>query len=185
MFFKNAQIKFVISWSCHLKSCNLRGMALEGMAWFVSIATAPVWYCVWQQTLSLSHSALCAPQHGFLISHQSIQWPQTDLFWATSPEFNCPWQWSRALSWPGLASPLRAFQHGAVTRKRRPQAHRGVVVFIQLCQIKPTDPPQPPLTSPKNSPWLSRALVDWEWQLSWQQQYALKCQVKSFHCLSE
>lgn len=64
MFFKNAQIKFVISWSCHLKSYNLRGMALEGMAWFVSIATAPVWYCVWQQTLSLSHSALCAPQHG-------------------------------------------------------------------------------------------------------------------------
>lgn len=44
-------------------------------------------------------------------------------------------------------------------------------------------PWESPLTSPKNSPWLT--LLCWEWQLSWQQQHALKCQVKSFHCLSE
>lgn len=61
MFSKNAQIKFVISWSCHLKSYNLRGMALEGIEWFVYSNSPSVVLRLAADTLLVSLSPLCPP----------------------------------------------------------------------------------------------------------------------------
>lgn len=135
-----------------------------------------------------------------LLTPLSPFWPQSWLFQIpytarSDPELTCFEQHLQSVTvlhneaghcpGPGLASPLGAFSPDTVTRKRGPQAHREGLVCLSLCHIKLPDPPESPLTSPKNSPWLSTAPICWEWQLSWQQQYALKCQVKSFHCPSE